>query len=106
MLRREFIKLLAYLIFASLASPIALAQQAQKAWKIGILWHAANLQGEMAMYQPFADGLRDLGYIEGRNINFYHTFVDEKYDRFQANAQELVDQRVDLIMASTADAAA
>ena len=100
------VKLLASLIIASLASSIALAQPPQKVWKVGILWHAANLQDEMVMYQPFADGLRDLGYAEGRNVNFYHTFADEKYDRFKANAQELVDQRVDIIMASTADAAA
>jgi putative ABC transport system substrate-binding protein len=99
-------KLLAWLIVASLASSVVLAQPAQKAWKVGILWHAANLHEEMAMYQPFADGLRGLGYTEGRNVSFYHTFADEKFDRFKANAQELVDQRVDIIMASTADAAA
>jgi putative ABC transport system substrate-binding protein len=60
----------------------------------------------MVMYQPFAEGMRELGYVEGRNVQFYHTFVDEKYERFLANAQKLVDQRVDIIMASAADAAA
>jgi putative tryptophan/tyrosine transport system substrate-binding protein len=103
MRRRTFIAGLG----AAAAWPLAArAQQAQKAWKVGILWHAANLQEEMAMYQPFVGGLLDLGYVEGRSIRFYHTFADENYDRFQANAQELVAQRVDIIMASTADAAA
>src|SRR6516225_5981464 len=50
--------------------------------------------------------MRDLGYVEGRNIKYYHTFVDEKYDRFPANAQQLVEQKVDVIMASVANAAA
>lgn len=99
--------LLAFLLSAVLAWPTtSLAQEAQKVWKVGILWHAANLQEEMVMYRPFAEGMRDLGYVEGRNVNFYHTFVAEKYDGFQANAQGLVDQKVDIIMASVADAAA
>jgi len=60
----------------------------------------------MVMYRPFAEGMRDLGYVEGRDVNFYHTFVDEKYEPFPANAQGLVDQKVDIIMASVGDAAA
>jgi putative ABC transport system substrate-binding protein len=98
--------LAALLISSALASPNALAQAAQKVWKVGILWHAANLQGEMVMYRPFAEGMRELGYVEDRKVKFYHTFVEEKYERFHANAQMLVDQKVDIIMASVADAAA
>jgi putative tryptophan/tyrosine transport system substrate-binding protein len=88
------------------ASPSAIAQEAMKIWKVGVLWHAADPQGEGPMYQAFTEGMRDLGYVEGRNIKYYHTFVDEKYDRFPANAQQLVEQKVDVIMASVANAAA
>jgi hypothetical protein len=78
-----------FLIAVATASPEALAQRAPiKGWTVGILWHAANLEGEMVMYQPFADGMRALGYVEGHNVNFDHTFVDEKYERFPANAQQ------------------
>ena len=58
---------------------------------VGILWHAANLEEEMVMFRPFSEGMRELGYGEGRNVIYDHTFVDENYDRFQARAQELVD---------------
>ena len=94
------------LIALALTTSAAVAQKPpSKVWKVGILWHAANLQGEMVMYQPFADGMRELGYVEGLNVSFEHTFVDEKYERFPANAQELLDRKVDIIMASVPDAA-
>jgi len=76
-----------------LASPNAIAQEAIKIWKVGVLWHAANPQGEGPMYQAFTEAMRDLAYVEGRNIKYYHTFVDENYDRFPANAQQLVEQK-------------
>jgi hypothetical protein len=38
-------------IGAVLTSPGALAQEALKVWKVSILWHAANLQEEMVMFQ-------------------------------------------------------
>ena len=85
--------LFAILIGAVLAPTNALAQEAQKVWKVGILWHAANLQQEMVMYQPFDEGMRDLGYVEGSNVRFYHTFVDEKFELFQGNTKKLVDER-------------
>jgi putative tryptophan/tyrosine transport system substrate-binding protein len=95
-----------FLIAVATASPEAPAQRAPiKGWTVGILWHAANLEGEMVMYQPFVDGMRALGYVEGHNVNFDHTFVDEKYERFPANAQQLIDRKVDIIMASVPDAA-
>jgi ABC-type uncharacterized transport system substrate-binding protein len=80
--------------------------QEQKVWKVGILWHAANLAEEQVMFGPFSEGMRELGYVEGRNVIYYHTFVDEKYELFQARAQELVDRRVDVILASVPAAAA
>ena len=89
-----------------LVSPNAIAQEAMKIWKVGILWHAADPQGEGPMYQAFTEAMRELGYVEGHNVKYYHTFVDEKYDRFPANAQRLVEQKVDVIMASVANAAA
>ena len=78
----------------------------ERVWRIGILWHAANLEQEAAFFKPFADQLRHLGYVEGRNVVFDHTFVDENYDRFDARAAELVAHKADIILASVAAAAA
>src|SRR5262245_12556489 len=81
------------------------AAQGPKVWKVGILWHAANLAEEQVMFGPFSEGMRDLGYVEGRNVIYDHTFVDENYDLFPARAQELVNRRVDVILASVPAAA-
>jgi putative ABC transport system substrate-binding protein len=83
-----------------------LSQGSSEVWKVGILWHAANLQEEKVMFGPFSEGMRDLGYVEGRNVVYDHTFVNEKYNRFEARAQELIDRKVDVILASVAAAAA
>ncbi len=45
----------------------------KRVWKVGILWHAANLEEEAVMFGPLSQGLRELGYVEGRNLVFEHT---------------------------------
>src|SRR3954463_5080305 len=101
---RAITALVAGAIWLSLSGP-ASAQAAVKPWRVGILWHAGNLQEEAIMFGPLAAGLRELGYVEGSNIVFEHTFVDEKYDLFDARARDLVDRKVALIVASLARAA-
>jgi putative ABC transport system substrate-binding protein len=92
-------------VLGVLASSHALAQHTEKVWKVGILWHAADLKEEQVMFRPFSEGMRELGYIEGKNLIFEHTFVDEKYELFTLRAQELVDRKVDVILASIPTAA-
>jgi ABC-type uncharacterized transport system substrate-binding protein len=89
----------------SLCATSAFSQHTRKVWTVGILWHAANLEEEMVMFRPFSEGMRELGYVEGQNVVYDHTFVDENYDRFQARARELVNRKVDVILASVPAAA-
>ena len=103
MKRRE---LLGALGGAALAWPVAALAQQTRIWKVGILWHAANLSEEQVMFGPFSQGMRELGYVEGRNVVYDHTFVDEKYELFHSRAQELVSRQVDIILASVPAAAA
>lgn len=86
-------------------APPANAADERKIWKVGILWHAGNLEEEAVMAGPLAQGLRELGYVEGRNLAFEHTFVDENYELFPARARELLDRKVDVIVASVGAAA-
>jgi putative ABC transport system substrate-binding protein len=95
---------IAALALSLVAAPVDAADD-RKVWKVGILWHAGNLEEEAVMAGPLTQGLRELGYVEGRNLILEHTFVDEKYDLFPARAQELLDRKVDLILASVAPAA-
>ena len=72
-----------------LGSPIALgAQPAGKVSRVGFLGNStaaleANLVG------PFREGLRDLGYVEGRNILIEYRWAEGKYERFPALVTEL-----------------
>jgi putative tryptophan/tyrosine transport system substrate-binding protein len=48
-----------------------------------------------------AKAFNDLGYVEGKNIHLDHRFPAENPDRFRALAQELVDEKPDVIIAVT-----
>jgi putative ABC transport system substrate-binding protein len=47
---------------------------------------------------PFRDGLRDLGYIEGKNISIEYRWAEGKYERFPALIAELIVSKVELIV--------
>jgi putative tryptophan/tyrosine transport system substrate-binding protein len=101
--RREFITLLGG---AAAAWPItARAQRSVKATtipRIGVLWHAGSAAEEEIYLSVVRKAFNDLGYIEGKNIELIHRFPAEKPDRFRALARELVESKVDSIIAVTA----
>jgi len=81
MRRREFLAG----IGSTAAWPVmSLGQQAGKIRKIGVLWHAGNEQEEAIYLGALRQGLRDVGYIDGKNIELLNRFADEQYDRFDA----------------------
>src|SRR5260370_34404694 len=79
-----------------LAAPLAAeAQPTGKAYRIGYLSIAS---GPSPRTEALRQGLRELGYIEGKNITIEYRFAQEKVDRLRALATELVDLKVDLIV--------
>ncbi len=78
---------------------LARGQQSGKIARVGDLWHAGNEQEEAPFLGPLRQGLNDLGYIEGKNIELLNR-ADEHYDRFDPLARELVQAKVDVIGAS------
>jgi putative ABC transport system substrate-binding protein len=50
-------------------------------------------------------GLRDLGYVDGRNVAYVHRWADGKFDRLSRLADELVQLKVDVIVTETSVAA-
>ncbi|HUO65666.1 MAG TPA: ABC transporter substrate-binding protein [Terriglobales bacterium] len=88
-----------------LGSPITLrAQPAGKVSRVGFLGNStaaleANLVG------PFREGLRDLGYVEGRNILIEYRWAEGKYERFPALVTELAALKVDVIVTAGTPAA-
>jgi putative tryptophan/tyrosine transport system substrate-binding protein len=99
--RRAFIGTLAG---ALLTAPFAAeAQPAAKVARIGYL--AANLAASPHLREAFLQGLRDLGYVEGRNVVIEYRDAEGKYERFPALATELVALKVDVIVVTSTPAA-
>src|SRR6202795_1931383 len=81
------------------AAPFAAdAQQPAKIAQIGFL--ASNLASTPHLREAFLQGLRDLGYVEGRNLAIEYREAEGKADRLPALAAELVSLKVDVIVAS------
>ena len=81
-----------------LAAPLAAeAQPAAKIARIGYL--AANLAAAPRLEEALRQGLRDLGYVEGRNIVIEYRDAEGKPERLPALAAELVAFKVDVIVA-------
>ena len=77
----------------------ALAQQPTKAPRIGYLV-GPSLSAISARMEAFRQGLRELSYVEGKNIVIEWRSADEKLDRLAALAAELVRLKVDVIVTS------
>jgi len=95
--RRTF---LATVISGSLAPSLAaLAQQAGKVYRIGFVWDTPAVWPHAL--EAFRQGLRDLGWIEGRNIIIEYRWAEGRFDRLGGLMEELVQLKVDLIVAPT-----
>jgi putative ABC transport system substrate-binding protein len=80
-----------------LAAPLAAeAQQAAKIARIGYL--SINLAANPHLREAFLQGLRDLGYVEGRDVVIEDRSAEGKLERFPALAAELVALKVDVIV--------
>jgi putative ABC transport system substrate-binding protein len=81
------------------AWPLALrAQQAGKVYRIGIL-ETVPAARNAANLEALRQGLRDLGYVEGRNLIIEYRSANGRADRFPDLVSELVRLKVDLIVA-------
>ncbi len=82
------------------------AQKASKIARIGFL-NTGSLDSPeyRATLDPFRQGLREFGYVEGRNIVIEARGADGKTERFSALARELLRLDVDLVLATNSLAA-
>src|SRR5437870_3589924 len=87
------------LALALLASPLAAeAQQAAKVARIGYLATAPAEAASPHLREAFLQGLRDLGYVEGRNLVIEYRDAEGEFERLPALAAELVALKVDVIV--------
>jgi putative tryptophan/tyrosine transport system substrate-binding protein len=99
--RRQFITLLG----GAAAWPFAAsAQQSGKMPRIGFLGNSTAAL-ESNLVGPFREGLRDLGYEEGRSILIEYRWADGMYERFPVLIAELIALNVDVIVTAGTPAA-
>jgi putative ABC transport system substrate-binding protein len=94
--RRRF--LLTSLVGACAAPLAAAAQPARKVWRVGYLGDGPRAERLGINFEPFRDGLRELGYIEGQNVIIEERWTDGKAERVADLATELVRLKVDVIV--------
>jgi putative ABC transport system substrate-binding protein len=93
--RREFITLLSG---AAAAWPLAArAQQPGKVWRIGFL-SAVSRESSFRSYAALQQGMRQLGYVEGKDFVIEWRSVEGKYERFPEVVGELVRLKLDVIV--------
>jgi putative ABC transport system substrate-binding protein len=83
-----------------LAAPMgSFAQQQGKVWRIGFLGTAsASGFGFADRVEALRAGLREVGYVEGKNLVIEFRWAEDKYERLPELAAELVRLKVDLIV--------
>jgi len=84
------------MVACMVATPTAYAQPTTAIHRLGVLSGGPSTSRPI---EAFRQGLRELGWIEGRNIVIEHRFADGQSDRLPALAAELVALKVDVIAA-------
>jgi len=95
-MRKNVIRLALCAVLFALCSS-AEAQQPKKVSRIGYL-NASSPSTNTARIEAFRQGLRELGYVEGKNIVIEYRAAEGKLDHLPALAAELVRLKVDVIV--------
>ncbi len=84
----------------ALAAPLgAFAQQPAKVWRIGFFYFGSRQSAmDTGRYQLFLQGMRELGYVEGKNFVIEARFADGVNQSLPGLAAELVESKVDVIV--------
>src|SRR5215470_17534086 len=78
----------------------AYARTPAKARRVGLIMTTTPVAASH-ITAAFAEGLRELGYIEGKNVVFEYRWAEGRAERLPEVAADLVRQRVDVIVASS-----
>jgi putative ABC transport system substrate-binding protein len=99
-------KLIITLGAGALSTPLSLFAQARgKVWRVGFLAQRGRpISLENDSYGAFVRGMREIGYIEGKNFIVEWRFADGKVERLPELAAELVGLKVDVIVTSSTPA--
>ena len=75
------------------------AQQTTKAMpRIGFISSTGTAESPSPLFEAFRQGLRDLDYVDGKNIVIVHRYAEGRLDRMPPFVHEFVQQKVDVIV--------
>ncbi len=80
------------------------AQQPERPRRVGVLAPSTHAREEVTL-RPFFDGMRELGWIEGRNVVYHRAYAEDQQARLSALAAELAARGPDVIYAPPGPAA-
>jgi putative ABC transport system substrate-binding protein len=103
MRRRDFIRVIAGSAAAAAFPATARTQQRSNVPRVGYLFSFTRAEGEH-LWEACRQGLRDLGYVEGQNIILEPRLAEGHNERLQNLATELVQLKVDVIVAAATPA--
>src|SRR5574339_574676 len=95
MTEKTFFSLLTTLVLTIAA--LADAEALEKIPRIGFLSGSGTPANHAISERAFRQGLKDLGYVEGKNILFEVRYAEAKRDRIPGLVAELVQRKVDLL---------
>ncbi len=96
MRRRDFIN---FLGGAAATWPLAArAQQPGRVYNIAVFSAGSRDAAILPAFVAFVEALRQLGWIEGKNVVFVYRYADNRLDRLPELAEELVRLKVDVIV--------
>ena len=98
MLGRRAVLAAALLGVLAVVLPAAEGQQAAKVWRVGWLGDGTRAGREANTLTPLREGLRDLGYVEGKNLFIDARWSDGDSERLAADAADFVRLKVDVIV--------
>jgi putative ABC transport system substrate-binding protein len=98
-------KIIGFALCSMLLAPCSAvdAQQPTKMPRIGYVSPTGDPKTPGPQVEGFRQGLRDLGYIEEKNIVVEYRYIEGKPDSVPSLAAELVEHKVDVLWTSTSD---
>jgi len=86
-------------VFILASSHLAHAQQpAKQIPRIGFISSTGTAESPSPWFEAFRRGLRDLGYVDGKNIVIVHRHAEGRLDRMPPLVHEFIQQKVDMII--------
>lgn len=90
---------------ATRAVSVPFASGGGKVLRVGLLWSGSTPFDSWSVPEALRQAFRELGYVEGQNIVFEPRYAEGSYERLPAFAEELVELKVDVILAAGDSAA-